>query len=169
MAADVKTLEETQQETLGQALGKLPSGVFIVTTVGATGETLGMLASFVQQISFKPPMICLATQPGRAFYELLQQTGVLTLNILPAEGATSLMKAFSSPNPDAFDQIAHKKTAFGVDLDDALAVLHAQVTQIIEPTTGDHHLVLAALKAGRLLQPIEAKPMVHLRKSGFNY
>jgi flavin reductase (DIM6/NTAB) family NADH-FMN oxidoreductase RutF len=46
------------------ALGRIPSGLFILTARRGTLET-GMLASWVQQCSFDPPLVMAAIRRGR--------------------------------------------------------------------------------------------------------
>ncbi|HAA88643.1 MAG TPA: flavin reductase family protein, partial [Verrucomicrobiales bacterium] len=52
------------EERIGPALGKLPSGVYIATST-LDGEEVGMLASFVEQAGFEPPTITAAISAGR--------------------------------------------------------------------------------------------------------
>ena len=58
------------QKNLASALGRLPSGVFILT-LARDGVETGMLASWVQQCAFKPPMVSFVIQRGRAIADLL--------------------------------------------------------------------------------------------------
>src|ERR1043165_9555351 len=71
------------QKNLASALGRIPSGLFILTVAKDNIET-GMLASWAQQCSFRPPMISFVVQRGRAIAELLTKNMVFTLNILEA-------------------------------------------------------------------------------------
>ena len=45
-----------------RVLGRTPSGVFILTCSDGAGHETGMLASWVQQASFDPPMLALAVE-----------------------------------------------------------------------------------------------------------
>ena len=49
---------------LAAALGRVPSGLFVLTIRRGSAET-GMLVSWVQQCSFDPPLVSLAVQRGR--------------------------------------------------------------------------------------------------------
>lgn len=71
----------TSEEQLGPALGRIPSGLFIVT-VGSQGRETGYLGSFVQQISLNPPLISAAIAPGRYSYDLLMEAEYFALHIL---------------------------------------------------------------------------------------
>src|SRR5437870_2215415 len=76
-------LTNDPHKNLGAALGRIPSGVFVLTTAHDGIET-GMLASWVQQCSFQPPLFTFVVQRGRPIVDLLAKTRVFTLNILEA-------------------------------------------------------------------------------------
>ena len=42
-------------QAIGAVLGRVPSGVFILTASDGQGKETGMLASWVQQAGFDPP------------------------------------------------------------------------------------------------------------------
>jgi flavin reductase (DIM6/NTAB) family NADH-FMN oxidoreductase RutF len=148
-------------------LGRIPSGIFILTVAQGGVET-GMLASWVQQCSFKPPLISFAVQRGRAIAPLLTKDAEFTLNILEA-AQTDMIAHFGKGfalEDNAFIDLEVKRTApHGPVLQEALAYLHAKIIDTI--TTGDHDLYIAEVTAGRLLD--EGQPMVHIRKNGLHY
>src|SRR5437879_11365951 len=74
------------------ALGRIPSGMFIITARHGDGET-GMLASWVQQCSFDPPQVSVAVQRDRFIHDLLPDGAAFVLNIVPAH-ATEFLKHF---------------------------------------------------------------------------
>ena len=57
--------------SLAQALGRIPSGLFVLTVRNGAKET-GMLASWVQQCSFDPPRLTIAIRQGRDVLEWLE-------------------------------------------------------------------------------------------------
>ena len=61
----------TDPDSLAAALGRIPSGLFVLT-VRHGGRELGMLASWVQQCSFEPPQISLAINKERDVLELAE-------------------------------------------------------------------------------------------------
>src|SRR5215831_15239426 len=63
------------------ALGRIPSGMFIVTVRHGNDET-GMLASWVQQCSFDPPQVSIAVRHGRWLAGWLTEGAALVINIL---------------------------------------------------------------------------------------
>src|SRR6516165_8796718 len=70
-----------EERLLAAALGRIPSGLFIVTA-GRDGCETGMLASWVQQCSFAPPMLSLAVKQGRYLAGWLTEGTAFTVNIL---------------------------------------------------------------------------------------
>src|SRR5918999_987649 len=52
-------ISEQLKQTVGKALGRVPSGVFILTAAH-NGESAAMMASWVQQAAFDPPAVSIA-------------------------------------------------------------------------------------------------------------
>jgi flavin reductase (DIM6/NTAB) family NADH-FMN oxidoreductase RutF len=153
---------------LAAALGRVPSGLFILTARQGERET-GMLASWVQQCSFEPPQLSVAIRRDRDVTAWLADGAAFTLNLL-AEGQTSLIshfgKGFALDEP-AFTGLRVERPEGGAPvLADALGYLLCRVTGRF--AAGDHDLFVAAVVGGRTLQP-DGRPYVHVRKSGLRY
>lgn len=157
----------THEQALAAALGRVPSGLFILTVRSGDHET-GMLASWVQQCSFDPPQISLAVKPGRYASDLLTAGAGFAVNIVAA-GQMDLVKHFGKgfgPGEPAFAGLDVYHTAEGVPvLRAALAHLDCRVEGRI--AAGDHDLVIGKVVAGRLHG--DGQPAVHTRKSGSHY
>ncbi len=159
--------ETDPQKQLAAALGRVPSGVFIVTVRHGDAET-GMLASWVQQCAFNPPCVSLAIKQGRPVGPWLQPGAVLTVNVLD-DSQTDLLihfgKGFALDQP-AFDglEVERRPDAAPV-LMESLAYLDCRVTA--RYPVADHELIVGEVIGGRLLG--EGHPMVHIRKSGMHY
>lgn len=156
------------REAIGAALGRLPSGIFILTT-GFGGRSTGMLASWVQQAGFEPPMITVAVRGDRFVADWIERSGRFTLNQVAA-GHKSLLKHFArgfNPDEPAFEGVELRDPrAGGPILAEALAYVVAEVAGSI--VGGDHRIVLGRVMEGERLDH-EAEPMVHIRKSGLHY
>jgi flavin reductase (DIM6/NTAB) family NADH-FMN oxidoreductase RutF len=159
--------KDPDRQALGNALGKIPSGVFIVT-MARDGEESALLASWVQQCSFDPPCISVAVRPDRPICRLLTEGSCFTLNILD-DSQTDMIAHFGrgfEPGAPAFDGIDVERPAEGDPiLSEALAYLRCQVIGRLK--AGDHDVFLGRLIAGRVLN--DGHPMIHIRKSGFHY
>jgi flavin reductase (DIM6/NTAB) family NADH-FMN oxidoreductase RutF len=155
------------QRPLFAALGRIPSGLFILTAERGGQET-GMLASWIQQCSFEPPQVTVAIQNSRTLIEWLKQGDKFTINILD-EGQTDMIGHFGrgySPGEPAFEGLdIQSRPEFGPLLNEALAHLDCQVMGRL--TAGDHDVVVAQIISGNVSN--ESRPMVHVRKSGSHY
>lgn len=155
-------------QDLAPALGRLPSGLCILTVRHLDRET-GMLVSWVQQCSFEPPQVTVAVRKGREVLAWLAPGATFVLNLI-AEGQTHLLshfgKGFSLDEP-AFtgldiDRLENLPPLLRV----ALGYLVCRIDQQVE--TGDHLLLIGTVCAGKLLHA-DAKPMIHVRKNGLRY
>lgn len=156
----------TKEETRG--VGQIPSGLFIVCA--KEGDVIdGYLASFVQQVSFDPLLLALAIRPGRPAYDMIKAGGTFTVNVV-GEHEKGYLKHFWTgydPEKNPFAEIPHQVGDNGaVALEGALAVIEARMVESITP--GDHEVLFAEVTGSRVLAE-EARPMVHLRKSGLDY
>ncbi|MCB1215065.1 MAG: flavin reductase family protein [Deltaproteobacteria bacterium] len=161
-------MNESDKENLGKALGRLPSGLAILTTA-YQDQRSAMLVSWFQQCSFDPPMISVAIKRGRAAEGALGAIKKFVLNLLHSEQKNMLAhfgKGFA-PDQDPFVGIDIKQgpqTGLPV-LEHSLAYLECQVRHVYDAS--DHQLVIGEVVGGHLQEAGE--PMIHLRKSGFHY
>jgi flavin reductase (DIM6/NTAB) family NADH-FMN oxidoreductase RutF len=149
------------------ALGRVPSGLFVLTARNGEAET-GMLASWVQQCSFNPPQISVALRADRPISAWLTRGAGFAINILD-DTQTDMIghfgRGFELDEP-AFNGLEITRLPSGpVVLDEALAYLECQV--VARHPGGDHDLLIARVLGGRMLG--EGHPMVHVRKSGTHY
>jgi flavin reductase (DIM6/NTAB) family NADH-FMN oxidoreductase RutF len=156
-----------RQHPLFAALGRVPSGLFIVTA-GAGDAATGMLASWVQQCSFEPPQLSLALRRGRGLNDHLQAGDAFTVNVL-ADDQTHLIAHFGrgfDPGEPAFAGIdVEQPDGAPPILKEALAYLLCRVAGRCD--AGDHDLVVGEVVDGELLN--DGAPMIHIRKSGAHY
>lgn len=159
--------EDDPLKARAAALGRVPSGLFILTARQGAVET-GMLTSWVQQCSFEPLLISVALRKGRDLHDWLVPGALFVLNIL-GEGQTNFLthfgKGFALGQP-AFNGLEVARSEGGLPvLADALAYLECRVEA--RHSTGDHELLLGEVIGGKLLH--EGPPRVHVRKSGLRY
>lgn len=161
-------MEESQRKVISTVLGCIPSGVYILTAQHED-RRLGMLASWVQQVCFEPPMVSVAVAKGRAIMPLISESRRLALCQIGEDDKLLQRKFANTPdiNDDPF---------LGFDLVPGyfpgLPILR-QTSGFLEcelachmDVEGDHDLfvgkvVNAGYNAGR--------PLVHLREDGFAY
>ncbi len=153
---------------LSQAVGRIPSGLYILT-VSYDGRSTGMLASWVQQAGFDPPMLTVAVARKRFVGDWIAASGRFTLNQLPA-GSKALIRHFGrgfDHDSPAFEGLALRETpSFAPVLVGALAYLDAEF--VGELTSGDHRIILARIVDGIVLDAT-AEPLIHVRHNGLHY
>lgn len=158
---------EERNRQLAAALGRVPSGLFVVTARHGEDET-GMLASWVQQCSFVPPAISIALRRDRPLASWLTEGARFTINILD-DTQTDMIAHFGrgfEPGKPAFTGLeVDRPQGAGPVLTDALAYLDCRVTG--RYPAGDHDLLVGEVLDGKLLGT--GQPMVHVRKSGLHY
>lgn len=149
-------------------LGRVPSGIFILT-VGSGQRSTGMLASWVMQAGFEPPTISVAVKLSRYVCDWITAGQPFVLNLV-GEGQKDFLKHFGKgfePGAPAFEGLNITHCARGVPiLSDAIGHLECEPAGHVD--SPDHRIFLAKVVRGRLKES-EAKPMVHIRKSGASY
>lgn len=158
---------DPHRQQLGAALGRVPSGLFILTAQQGDAET-GLLVSWVQQCGIDPPLVSVAVKRDRPVSAWLTEGSTFVLNVLD-DAQTDMVahfgRGFKLGEP-AFEGLEVERGEGGVPiLSEALACLHCRI--INRSPAGDHDLVVAQVMAGKMLG--EGQPMVHVRKSGFHY
>ncbi len=153
---------------LAAALGRVPSGLFILT-VRSGGRSTGMLASWVQQAGFDPPMLTVALHRDRYVGEWVRASGKFVLNQI-AVGNKSLLRHFGKgfhPEEEAFEgvNLAQEHPA-GPVLADALAFM--VVESVGEVAGADHVVLLCKVVEGGLIDS-EGQAFVHIRQNGLHY
>jgi flavin reductase (DIM6/NTAB) family NADH-FMN oxidoreductase RutF len=156
------------KEHIGRSLGRLASGVYIVTC-NNHGQSEGMLTTWIAQVAFEPPMISIAIKDGRPLLDCLQEGSQLAVNIL-SKANPEIFKQFAKPNLSSAERFAGldllPDSEFGPIFSKAVSYLLCTANKIIK--AGDHNLVLAEVVGGAMLHE-SAEPMVHFRASGFQY
>jgi flavorubredoxin/flavin reductase (DIM6/NTAB) family NADH-FMN oxidoreductase RutF len=152
-----------------KALGRLSGGLYIITAQKGDVKS-AMLASWVNQASFKPLGISIAVAKDRAIESLMQVGDKFVLNVLEEGNYQSLMKHFLkrfAPGADRFEGVRTQSAQNGAPiLTDALAYMECEVTSRMD--CGDHWIVYSTVDAGRVSKP-EALTAVHHRKVGNHY
>lgn len=158
-------------EAIGPVLGRTPSGVYILTARNSDGLETGALISWVQQASFSPPMVTIAINQKRYLRDWLAASPQVILNLV-GESQKQFLKHFGAgfaPEAPAFEGLSVSRSESGLPiLVDAMGHLEGVVRSQLE--TGDHMIYAVEIIGGGCGAAFgESRPMVHIRKSGFNY
>ena len=154
---------------LDKALGRLSGGLYIITAKKGDVSS-AMLASWVNQASFKPLGVSIAVAKDRAIESLMQVGDRFVLNVLEDGNYQRLMKHFLkrfAPGADRFEGVRTQPAQNGVPiLTDALAYMECEVISRMDG--GDHWIVYSTVYEGRVSKP-DALTAVHHRKVGNHY
>ncbi|MCA9255956.1 MAG: flavin reductase [Phycisphaerales bacterium] len=152
---------------IARAISRIPSGCSILT-VRTDADRTGMLASWVQQVAFEPPAVCVAVKSGRPILDLIAEAGGFALNLL-GENPGPMFKHFGrgfAPGEAAFAGLAATDVTFGVAIPDRIAALSCKLMD--RRTIGDHEVLFGEVVEARVDEAPPA-PYVHIRKSGASY
>lgn len=154
------------RENIGPALGKILSGLYVVTA-NHDGKRLAMLASFIEQAAFNPPLISFAIGRERPMLQAIEAAGLFGVNILGKDNH-AILRAFVKPDgEDPFAGHELVENSHGVpQLAEVVSFLVCKPVNRIE--AGDHWLLLAEVLDGSLQHPDHA-PMSRIRRNGFDY
>jgi flavin reductase (DIM6/NTAB) family NADH-FMN oxidoreductase RutF len=154
---------------LAAALGRIPSGLFVVTW-RTEGADRGMLASWVMQAGFEPPLVSVAVGSSRDLLMAVRGGAAFVVNVL-ADSQKGLLGRFGKPpaaGEDPFAGLAIERTPEGVAaLADAAAWLACRPVAEAATAGSDHVVVVGRVEAAR--GTAAAEPLVHVRRNGLRY
>ena len=150
------------QDTWLEALGGMVYGMYVLTAA-VDGRIGGMIASWVSQVSYDPPLISVAVHPHRFTHTLIQDSGGFALHVLAGDQVDFLSR-FKGPEAKAkFEGLTWRHGLTGSPvLEDCVAYLECRVHTILAP--GNHTLFLGEIvDAGRVR---EERPLCTLDYRG---
>jgi flavin reductase (DIM6/NTAB) family NADH-FMN oxidoreductase RutF len=148
---------------IASALGRIPSGLFVVAWRDSNADR-SMLASWVMQAGFAPPLVSVAVAAARDLLAAIDREVTFVVSVL-ADSQRPLLARFGKPSTDPFAGLAVHRTPSGTAaLADAAAWLECRA--VARATHGDHVIVLGeVLSAGGA----GSEPLTHVRKNGLRY
>ena len=153
------------KKQVGKALGRVPSGLFVVTTKFQDKED-AVLASWVNQCSFDPPTVNISLGKMRNARLLIESSQAFIVNILGKKSNDLMKHFFKSHDGSIFDGL---KTRKGIEeiriLTDSVSYLECRLVDAI--VSGDHVVYFGEVVGGKMLKAGE--PSIHVRDNGFNY
>ncbi len=167
-AKSIKNMKSLDAD-MDKALGRLSGGLYIITAQQGDVKS-AMLASWVNQASFKPLGLTIAVAKDRAIESLMQVGDKFVLNTLEEGNYQRLMKHFLKrfrPGADRFEGVKTQPAENGAPiLTDALSYVECEVASRMD--AGDHWIVYSTVYAGKVSKP-DALTAVHHRKVGNHY
>jgi flavin reductase (DIM6/NTAB) family NADH-FMN oxidoreductase RutF len=162
------TPPEDIKQAIGRALGRVPSGLFVLAA-RENERDVAVLVSWAQQAAFDPPSVSIAVTKGRGGREVIERTKRCALAVIPQDDL-SLMKKYArglKPDEAPFEGLEIITTPAGQPVPaNALAWLDLSLVSVCD-FGADHDLLLATVTAGAVLRDGDA--YAHQRKNGFRY
>jgi len=126
------------EEALLKNMAHMTYGIYVLTT-RFEHTVNGMIASWVSQVSYNPPLFTVAIHPNRYSHELLEKSGYFALHILSRK-QKDLLARFKGPVAgDKFASIAWIDGVTGCPiLADCIGCMECRIVQSLAP--GNHTL-----------------------------
>src|SRR5665647_507649 len=147
------------------AFTALVHGVYVITT--RAGEKInGMTASWVSQVSLKPPLVMVSIAPSRYTHTLIMESDIFAINVL-ASDQVDLAKRFGYKSGRKIDKLAGLETLATPSGAPVLAQAYAYLDlKLVHTfTAGDHTLFVGEVVEAKILNP-ESRPLI-FKKSDF--
>jgi len=133
---------EVKSNTI-KALGKMTYGLYILTTKRGT-EINGMIASWVSQVSFSPPLVMAVIRTNRYSHNMIKEIGVFALNVLGKSNSVLVSKCNVLCPEDKFKGIRWEtKTTGAPIIGEAIAYMDCKLVNSID--TGDHTIFIGEI------------------------
>ena len=153
------------KKQVGKALGRVPSGLFVVTAKCGERED-AVLASWVNQSSFDPPTVTVALAKVRPARVLIEGADAFVVNVLGKDSKDLMKHFFKPPSGSIFKGLSIAKGIQGIPiLKDAVSYLECKL--VGSATAGDHVVYIGEVVGGKMLKGGE--PYFHVRDNGFSY
>jgi flavin reductase (DIM6/NTAB) family NADH-FMN oxidoreductase RutF len=151
---------------LNKVLSKIPYGLVVIGSTSGDGFA-AMVATWVTQVSFKPPLVAAAIESGSAMRGSIEKSALFSLNLLPA-GGKDLAKDFLKSHPSVGSAINGHDFRKGKHGSPFLveATASAECRVIDRFATGDHVLFV-----GEVVDAVVKKEgdVLTLKETGWKY
>ena len=126
-----------------KTLEMITYGLYILTTKKGR-EINGMIASWVSQVSFSPPLVMVGVRTNRYSHKMIIDSRVFALNVLGKE-ESSLVGKFKGASPaEKFEGIRwESKTTGAPIITETLAYMDCRLVSSVD--TGDHTIFIGEI------------------------
>jgi len=131
------------RELFRAVAGAFPTGVTVVTTVGADGAPRGLTSNAVCAVSLEPPLLLFCLNKKSNSLPCVLESRVFVVNFLAA-GRGDLATRFASQSPDRFAGVRWEPSEIAkgapILVDDVIAHAECALSQAID--AGDHYVLI---------------------------
>jgi flavin reductase (DIM6/NTAB) family NADH-FMN oxidoreductase RutF len=161
-------VEHETRQLISKALGRLPQSVFLLTAAHEHRQR-GVMVSWVQQVSFEPPMIMFALNKSLQIGPFLHESRAFALNQIAADDKLTPRRfGFDlTVKQDAFETLELRRLTTGSPvLARALTCFDCELVRHFD-IEGDHDISVGRIVDAAVLH--EGDPPVRFREDGFAY
>jgi 3-hydroxy-9,10-secoandrosta-1,3,5(10)-triene-9,17-dione monooxygenase reductase component len=145
-----------------RVMGHFPTGVVVVTALGANRAPAGLVVGSFASVSLDPPLVGFFVDRSSTSWPTIAETGRFCVNVL-AEDQQQLCRKFAVSGGRKFEGLPWRLSPLGSPvLDGVLAWLDCRLASVSD--AGDHLAVLGTVR--ELSVPRDGKPLLFF-KGGF--
>jgi flavin reductase (DIM6/NTAB) family NADH-FMN oxidoreductase RutF len=123
-----------------QVLGHYPTGVVVVTALGADDHPVGLAIGSFTSVSLDPPLVAFFPGKSSSSWPKIEAAGSFCVNIL-GEDQEDVCRVFASKAADKFASIGWRKGHTGAPIiNDVIAWIECTIERVDD--AGDHVVVL---------------------------
>jgi len=135
---------------------QISHGVYVVG-VGVGERQNAFTAAWVMQVSFDPLLLAISINPKHYSYQLMQESGVCTVNVLGRD-QYAIAKHFGRSAPDKMAGFQWRQAETGAPvLSESLAYFDCEVSHYAD--AGDHKIAICKVVAATTLNP--GRPLLY--------
>ncbi len=130
---------------LRRALGQFPTGVTVITTLGAQSEPVGVTVSSFNTVSLEPPLILWSMAKSGYSAKVFENAEYFAVNVL-GEQQVELSDSFARQSADKFDGVTFTSGVGGSPLlENTAASFECKTWKLYDG--GDHTIVVGEVLA----------------------
>lgn len=135
-------------ENAEQLVKQISHGVYVIGVSDATRQN-AFTAAWVMQVSFDPLLLCISINPQHYSWQILQQGGICSVNVLGKQ-QYAIAEHFGQSAPDKMKGFEWQKAVTGAPiLAESLAYFDCRVSHYSD--AGDHKLAICEVFAADFL------------------
>jgi len=143
-------------ENLEGLFKQISHGVYVIAVSDGQKQN-AFTAAWVMQVSFNPPLLAISINPEHYSYQLLQASGVCTVNVLGQE-QYAIAEHFGRSGVDKMAAFQWQKgSTVAPVLSTSLAYFDCRLSHIAE--AGDHKLAICMVAGGSMLN--KGRPLLY--------